>query len=140
MTRCELYEFLAKQSLGVVGSLSPEGNAQSALVGIAVTEELEIVFDTLNTTRKYRNLVANPNASVVIGWVNEITVQYEGEAFLPEGEELVRYKSSYFAKWADGPSRQNWPGLVYFVIRPRWIRYSDYNQQPPLIDEQEWRL
>jgi hypothetical protein len=140
MTRRELYEFLAKQSLGVVGSLSPEGNVQSALVGIAVTEELEIVFDTLNTTRKYRNLVANPKASVVIGWANEITVQYEGEAFLPEGEALARYKSCYFAKWADGPSRQNWPGLVYFAIRPRWIRYSDYNQQPPLIDEQEWRL
>ena len=140
MTRSELYQFIAKQSLAVVGSLSPEGVPQSALVGIAVTEDLEIVFDTLNTSRKYRNLVSNTRASVVIGWENETTVQLEGEAFLPGGDALMRYKNVYFAKWPDGPSRQSWPGLVYFVIRPRWIRYSDFNQQPPLIEEQAWDL
>ena len=140
MTRSELYQFIAKQSLAVVGSLSPEGVPQSALVGIAVTEDLEIVFDTLNTSRKYRNLVSNTRASVVIGWENETTVQLEGEAFLPGGDALMRYKNVYFAKWPDGPSRQSWPGLVYFVIRPRWLRYSDFNQQPPLIEEQEWDL
>jgi hypothetical protein len=140
MTRSELYQFIAKQSLAVVGSLSPEGILQSALVGIAVTEDLEIVFDTLNTSRKYRNLVSDTRASLVIGWENETTVQLEGQAFLPEGEALMRYKRVYFAKWPDGPSRQSWPGLVYFVIRPRWIRYSDFNQQPPLIEEQAWDL
>ncbi len=140
MTRSELYQFIAKQSLAVVGSISPEGIPQSALVGVAVTEGLEIVFDTLNTSRKYRNLVCNTRASVVVGWEDETTVQLEGEAFLPEGEALMRYKSVYFSKWPDGPSRQSWPGLVYFVIRPRWIRYSDFNRQPPLIEEQTWDL
>jgi pyridoxine/pyridoxamine 5'-phosphate oxidase len=140
MTRSELYQFIAKQSLAVVGSISPEGIPQSALVGFAVTEDLEVVFDTLNTSRKYRNLVSDTRASVVVGWENEATVQLEGEALLPEGAALMRYKSVYFAKWPDGPSRQSWPGLVYFVIRPRWIRYSDFNRQPPLIEEQAWDL
>jgi pyridoxine/pyridoxamine 5'-phosphate oxidase len=140
MTQLELYQFIAKQSLAVVGSISPEGVPQSALVGVAVTEDLEIIFDTLNTSRKYRNLVSNTRASVVIGWEHETTVQLEGEAFLPEGEALMRYKTVYFAKWPDGPSRQSWPGLVYFVTRPRWIRYSDFNQQPPLIEEHAWNL
>jgi pyridoxine/pyridoxamine 5'-phosphate oxidase len=135
MTRFELYEFIAGHSLAVLGSISAEGMPQSALVGIAVTEELEIVFDTLNSTRKYRNLTANANASLVIGWEGEKTVQFEGEALLPQGAELERYKKVYFAKWPDGPSRQSWPGLVYFVVRPRWIRYSDFNQRPPLIEE-----
>jgi pyridoxine/pyridoxamine 5'-phosphate oxidase len=135
MTRLELYEFIARHALGVLGSISAEGMPQSALVGIAVTEELEIIFDTLDSTRKYRNLTSNAKASVVIGWEGEQTVQFEGEAFLPKGEELQRYKEVYFAKWPDGPSRQGWPGLVYFVVRPRWIRYSDFDQRPPLIDE-----
>jgi hypothetical protein len=26
-----------------------------------------------------------------------------------------------------------WPGIVYFVVRPVWIRYSDFDQDPPLI-------
>jgi Pyridoxamine 5'-phosphate oxidase len=135
MTRGEIYRFLAGHTLGVVGSVSAEGEPQSALVGIAVTEELEIVFDTLESTRKYRNLVANARACVVVGWEGEKTVQLEGEAFLPVGEELARYKAVYFARWPDGPARQSWPGLVYFVIRPRWVRFSDFEQQPAVIEE-----
>jgi Pyridoxamine 5'-phosphate oxidase len=135
MTRFELYKFMAGHALGVLGSISAEGMPQSSLVGIAVTKELEIIFDTLDSTRKYRNLFSNSKASFVVGWEGETTVQFEGEAFLLEGEDRERYKSVYFAKWPDGPSRQNWPGLVYFVVRPRWIRYSDFNARPPLIEE-----
>ncbi|WP_353069238.1 pyridoxamine 5'-phosphate oxidase family protein [Tunturibacter empetritectus] len=135
MTKAELYEFLAGHKLAVVGSISGDGVPQSALVGIAVTEDLEIVFDTLNTTRKYRNLISNPKASVVVGWEGEKTVQLEGEASLPVGEELTRYKRVYFSAWPDGVSRQDWAGLVYFVVRPRWIRYSDFDQRPPRIEE-----
>jgi hypothetical protein len=29
----------------------------------------------------------------------------------------------------------SWPGIVYFVVRPAWIRYSDFDQSPPLIRE-----
>jgi pyridoxine/pyridoxamine 5'-phosphate oxidase len=118
-----------------VGSISPEGAPQSAVVGIAANRKLEIVFDTLNTTRKYRNLTADRKTSLVIGWEGEKTVQFEGEAFLPEGRELEEYKSLYFVQWPDGVERQNWPWLVYFVVRPRWIRYSDFAQRPPLIEE-----
>jgi len=135
VTKSELYQFVAGYALAVVGSISVEGAPQSALVGIAVTEDLEIVFDTLNTTRKYRNLTSNPMASVVVGWDGEKTVQFEGEAFLPEGKELTRYKKVYFSKWPDGADRQNWPGLVYFVVRPRWIRFSDFDERPPRIEE-----
>ena len=136
MTKVELFEFMSGCKLGVLGSVSPEGVPQSALVGIAVSEELEIIFDTLDTTRKFRNLAANCRASFVIGWEGEKTVQFEGEAFLPKGEELDRYKEIYFAAWLDGPGRQTWPGKTHFVVRPRWIRYSDFDQRPPLVEEQ----
>jgi len=135
MTKMELYEFLAGHRLAVLGSISAEGAPQSAVVGIAVTKELEIIFDTLNSSRKYRNLVAHSKACLVVGWDEEKTVQFEGEAFLPEGDELSRYKDVYFSTWPDGVDRQNWPGLVHFVVRPRWIRYSDFSQRPPRIEE-----
>jgi hypothetical protein len=138
MTRAELFAFISGCKLAVLGSVSPEGVTQSALVGIAVSEELEIIFDTLDTTRKFRNLTVNCRASFVIGWAGEKTVQFEGEAFLPEGEELDRYKKIYFATWPDGPERQSWPGMVYFVVRPRWIRYSDFDQRPAVVEEQSF--
>jgi len=50
--------FYFAKLVGVVGSISADGAPQSALVGFAVTDELEIVFDTLSDTRKYRNFVA----------------------------------------------------------------------------------
>jgi pyridoxine/pyridoxamine 5'-phosphate oxidase len=138
MTKAELFGFISGCKLAVLASVSPEGVPQSALVGIAVSEELEIVFDTLDTTRKFINLTGNRRASFVIGWVGEKTVQFEGEAFLPKGEELDRYKKIYFAAWPDGPARQSWPGMTYFVVRPRWIRYSDFDQGPPMIEEQSF--
>jgi hypothetical protein len=115
--------------------MSEDGHPQSALVGIAVTQELEIVFDTLNSSRKYRNLIQRPSCSLVIGWDGEQTVQYEGIATEYKGQELKRYQEAYFAVWPEGAVHASWPGITYFVVRPRWIRYSDYDQSPPLIEE-----
>jgi pyridoxine/pyridoxamine 5'-phosphate oxidase len=135
VTKLDIVNFCAAQRLAVLASLSMDGKPQSALVGIAVTADLEIVFDTVQTTRKYRNLIATPACSFVIGWSSEITVQYEGEAKELSVSELPRYKKIYFEKFPDGPSRQQWPGITYFVVRPRWIRYSDFAETPPQIEE-----
>jgi hypothetical protein len=135
MTKTELYQFLSAQKLGVLGYLSSGGAPRSALVGIAVTPDLDVVFDTVSSSRKYGCLAANPAASFAMGWAGEVTVQLEGQAFQPKGAELERYQQVYFAAWPDGPDRLNWPGIAYFVVRPKWIRYSDYDQRPPLIEE-----
>jgi hypothetical protein len=130
-----LHSFLVRYRYGVVSSLSSQGSPQSALVGIAVTPELEIVFDTIKSSRKYPNLVQRPACSVVVGWNGEQTAQIDGTAFEPKDAELRRYQEIYFATWPDGPDRLSWPGIAYFVVRPKWIRYSDYDQAPPQIEE-----
>jgi len=135
MTKAELFEFMASQTLAVLGSISLEGAPQSALVEIAVTDKLEIVFDTLDTARKYQNLIADRRACFVIGWEDEKTVQYEGEAVLLKDRELGWYRSLYVERRVNANERQNWPGIAYFVVRPRWIRFSDFSHLPPLIEE-----
>lgn len=130
-----LYEFIAGRKLAVLSTKSPSGDPQSALIGIAVTTELEIVFDTVSSSRKYANLLASPACSLVIGWEGEQTVQYEGRAEQLRPPERDRYLSCYYSAWPDGPSRRSWPGLVYFVVRPTWIRYSDFGCAPPVIME-----
>ena len=119
----ELAAFITACDLAVVSYLSAEGTPQSAVVGIAVTPELEIVFDTVSSSRKYRNLKARPQCSMAM-WRGEVTLQYEGIA-----EEVVDdgYKEAYFKKMPDGRDRLNWPGIAYFVVRPKWIRYSDFD-------------
>jgi general stress protein 26 len=138
MTFAELLQFMRGQRLAVQASTGPAATIQAALVGIAVTDSLELVFDSLETTRKVRNLRRVPNVAFVLGgWLtgDERTVQYEGVADEPTGDDLDRLKATYFAAWPDGPSRASWPGLVYIRVRPEWIRYSDFTNDPPTIVE-----
>jgi hypothetical protein len=100
-----------------------------------VTPEFEIIFDTVKNSRKFQNLMSNHGCSFVVGWTGEITVQYEGQAHQPEGAALARFQEVYFAKWPECRSHLSWPGITYFVVRPRWIRYSDFDQNPPFIEE-----
>jgi len=135
MKEGDLYRFISQCKLGVLSSIADSGAPQSALVGVATTENLEIVFDTVKTSRKYPNLIAKPDCSFVFGWTGEQTVQYEGTAEELTGERLKHYQEVYFHFWPDGPTRLSWPGIVYFVVRPKWIRYSDFDKNPPLILE-----
>ncbi len=88
------------------------------LSALPFRHQLEIVFDTVKTSRKYPNLKADPRIAIVTGWEGEQTVQYEGIAIEPEGRDLVHAKQTYFARWPDGIERQKWPAIAYFLVRP----------------------
>jgi hypothetical protein len=108
------------------------------VVGFAVTDRLEIIFDSVDTSRKIRNLLINQLISFVIGGLapgDERTVQYEGIADEPTGSELERMKAIYFSVFPNGTERLAWPGIVYTRVRATWIRYSDFNKSPPEILE-----
>ncbi|HEY3987986.1 MAG TPA: pyridoxamine 5'-phosphate oxidase family protein [Acidobacteriaceae bacterium] len=138
MEKTELLAYLRSQRLGILGTLSTSGEPQGALVGYAITPHFEIVFDTLRTTRKYRNILANPRVSFTVGNTagsgDERTVQYEGLGEEPTGDELARLQQVYFATWPDGVERKQWANITWIVIHPRWIRYSDFN----IPMTQEW--
>jgi general stress protein 26 len=135
MTRAELIHFLRKHKLAVQASVAPGGAPQAAVVGFAVSDELELIFDTLANTRKHENLRADPRIALVVGWDEEITAQIEGIADFPAGAELERVRECYFVAYPDGRDRLAWPGLTHVRVRPTWIRYSDFTQDPPDIFE-----
>ncbi|MGB2627969.1 MAG: pyridoxamine 5'-phosphate oxidase family protein [Candidatus Acidiferrum sp.] len=135
MNLSEVFQFMDGERLGVLATVSDQGSPEAALMGVVVTPELELIFDTLNTTRKYSNIKKNPRVAFVIGCSSEISVQYEGVAEELSGDDLAKYKRHYFAKFTDGPARENWPGMTYFVVRPRWLRFCDYNPGSRRIEE-----
>ena len=132
----EVFQFMNRERLAVLATADDKGQPEAALMGFAVTPELEIIFDTVKTSRKYPNLKANPRVAWVIGCTTEITIQYEGIAEEFEGERLAKYKKVYFAAFPDGPARESWPGITYFVVRPKWVRYCDYNPASRRIEEE----
>ena len=137
MTRADLVRLLREHRLAVVSTVGPDGGPQSAVVGCAISDDLEIVFDTLEDTRKARNLRRDPRVSLVIGWDREATAQIEGLADFPTGPELERARACYFETHPDGRDRLAWPGITHVRVRPGWIRWSDFTQQPPLVFESD---
>jgi Pyridoxamine 5'-phosphate oxidase len=119
----------------VQASVSPTGAAKAAVVGIVVSDDFEVFFDTSATSRKVENLRRDPR--VIGGTIagDERSAQYEGIADEPTGAELRRLKELYFASFPDGREREAWPEIAYIRARPSWIRYTDFNQDPPATIE-----
>lgn len=138
MTRADILQFMRGHSLAVQASVSLLGAPQAAVVGFVVTDDFEVVFDTVDTTRKVVNLRRNGQCALVIGGLvdgDERTLQFEGVSDEPVGADLERLKELYFVRFPDGRDRQHWPGLTYIRVRARWLRYSDFNQSPPAVTE-----
>lgn len=133
-------DFISKQMIAVISTVTPEGNPEAAVLEFGDTDDLELIFDTFTTYRKYKNLQQNKRIACVIGWDKNITVQYEGKARKLSGRELEKCKRLYFLK---NPKAQKWeskPEIAYFKIIPAWIRYSDLSVHPWKIYEISLRI
>jgi hypothetical protein len=144
ISRNELVEFLRSCPLATVATISTDGAPQAAIVGVAVSERFELVFDTVDTSRKFHNVQREPRIAVVFGAAgayrsgshDERTLQYEGRADVPSGEDLERVRETiYFKQFPDGRERLKWPHIAHVSVRPVWMRYSNYNANPPEIVE-----
>ncbi|MBK6519964.1 MAG: pyridoxamine 5'-phosphate oxidase family protein [Polyangiaceae bacterium] len=126
--------FLRGARHGVVASTAADGEPQAAVVGLAVTDALELVFDTLGTTRKAANLRRDGRAAVVFTR-GTATAQLEGVADEPTGPELERLLEVYYDAFPDGRERATWPGITWFRVRPTWVRTTDFGAEPPAVTE-----
>jgi general stress protein 26 len=131
-----IYQFISQHLLGVVTTVNKDNTPEAALVGIAVSEELEIIFDTVTSSRKYHNILQNPQVALVIGWDNDVKFLYECYAtVLGDDAEAKSLKEIYFKAYPDGRDRvKTMPGLVHIKVTPRWLLYSNFNQ-PQIIEE-----
>ena len=133
-----LLRFIREHRLAVEASVAVSSAAQAAVVGFAISDDFEIIFDTLDSTRKVANIRRNPRVAFAIGGLtpgDERTAQYEGVADEPTGADLDRLTEIYYRVYPDGRARRSWAGLIYIRVRPIWIRYSDYNVDTPHIVE-----
>jgi pyridoxine/pyridoxamine 5'-phosphate oxidase len=137
MTLQQIFDIARSKRYLIVSTVNESGAPEAALMGFAWTEANEVVFDTLSTSRKAVNLIRNPATALVIGWEDGISLQIEGVARRPAGEDLANAKEAYFREWPDGRARENWPDIAYIVVQPKWIRYSNYSGVPVI---EEFRL
>jgi general stress protein 26 len=128
LTKEIIYAYLTQHKFGVLSTVTANNHPEAAVVGFIVTPDLRIFCDTLSTSRKYLNILANPSVAYVVGWDDEKTVQLEGVARVPVGDELNALLEFYYKVFPDGKDRNlNWPDIAYIVVDPKWIRYSDFS-------------
>ena len=64
----EIFDIAKRKRFLVVSTINESNAPEAALMGFALTQANEVVFDTLSTSRKAVNLARNPAAALVIGW------------------------------------------------------------------------
>lgn len=140
--KATISQFLQAQPLASIATVAPGSpQPEAALVAFAQTGQLELIFETFVNSRKWHNLQANPHVSFVIGGDarQHITLQYEGIAQLVPADEAERYIAIFLAK--DTPCTEQFlrdPRARLLLVRPTWLRYTDYTQQPPQAIEQQF--
>lgn len=131
--RAALIEFMREQPWAVVATTTPKG-PEAAVIGVVITDDLEIVFDSEVSSRKVQNLRRDPRVALVIGWDSGKTVQYEGIADEPSSSALDPLRARYLARFPDGVERAAKSDIAYVRVKPTWIRFSDFTGPTPVVD------
>src|SRR5215472_318633 len=125
LTKKAALDFLKGVDLGAIATATARSGPQVALINFAVTDDLELIFETIQTTRKCENLREDPRVAFM-AWRGDQTLQYEGVADEPDEFALRELLDVYFAAVPEARGHQGWPGLIYVRVRPSWIRLSRY--------------
>jgi len=130
----KVLDFLKTQKEMVIAT---ESNSipEAALMGFCEYDNLNLMFGTDTTTRKFQNIQNNSRVAIVFGHSDGITVQYEGIVSIIIGTEIEEYKKKYFEKQPQAKKYETDPNQVYLKVMPIWIRYTDYNKEPEEIFE-----
>jgi PPOX class probable F420-dependent enzyme len=133
MTRERFVAFVRAVRLGVVATVDPDGNPEAALVGLAVTDAGDLIFDSPSDARKMRNLRHAPRVAVVIGADDAVSVQVEGDAEILAGADRAACGATYLAQFPG--SRALDDGFSLVRIRPDWLRCYDARVEPARVAE-----
>jgi general stress protein 26 len=119
--------------LAVVATTSASGQPEAALVGIATTDDGDLLFNAPTAARKTTNLAANPKVALVVGWTNDVSFQAEGLADPLSDEQRLNHAAAYEAQHPG--SRSLNPDFILYRVTPTWIRKYDAGVTPPSLTE-----
>lgn len=131
----DLVAYARRQPWAVEATVAAGGAPQAAVIGVVVTDRLELFFDTDENARKTANLRRDPRVAFVVGWDEGQTLQLEGVADEPTGDDLAALLALYRARFPDADARAAGRPIAYFRVRPTWVRHTDFRRGVPEIVE-----
>jgi len=114
--------------------IDKKGKTESAVMAIAVNDKGEVLMSTEPNTRKIQNLPINPLSSIIVGGLDSPSVQLDGETIIASGAMAQEVKNQILAIHPDTADYLS-ATSVFLKFTPKWLRYSDFSQNPPEILE-----
>ena len=136
-TKQDVYDFLNAYTTGAISTVNADGKPNAAIIGFGQTKDLQIVFGTGNTTRKYQNIMRDPHVAFAIGGGTPETIQYEGVARELDKSELDIVEATHWKKNPSSKKHAERPTERYFIVMPTWIRYTKVDEDPWVVEEIE---
>ena len=128
-------EFIKKNDFCVLSTSSKTGKSESAVMALTVKDDFTLLMNTAGTTRKIINLLENPQVSVIVGGLkNDPSVQIDGKASVIEGDE-AKTACAYMLNVHPELKDYGIETGKFISITPNWLRWVDFTQNPPVIEE-----
>lgn len=121
----QLVAFTNLHGDGVVSTLGPRGEPQSAYLSLAAMDDGSLVFDARADSRKIANLRGDGRVAVTVGGRDGASLQCEGIASLPVGEDRARCVAAFLERFPEFSASID-GGAVVVWIRPTWARFGEY--------------
>ncbi|QEO13789.1 hypothetical protein FLP10_04645 [Agromyces intestinalis] len=130
-----LIAYVNRERYGVVATTGRDGAPGAAYLPFAATDAGELVFDTKPDSRKVANLRADGRVAVVIGGPSGTTLQAEGVADFPEGDERSRCVDAYLATYPEFAGSVRGGGVEVVRVRLAWARFGDFRTAAAQVAE-----
>lgn len=135
LDRDSVVAFIRTHGDGVLSTLGPDGSPQSAYLTLTVTDRGELVLDAREASRKVANLRQDSRVAVVVGGADGVTLQAEGLADFPAGDEWQRCADAYQEAFPRFASSLHDPAIVVVRVRIVWARLSDFRSPTAVLRE-----
>lgn len=120
----DVSEFMNSNMTCILATVGGSGAPGAARVGFSHDKEFRILIATNESTRKYKNLLANPKVALVVGDSKDTTLQYEGIAKNISMSQLGQRLELHYEKLPGARNYLNKPGQAFFLINPTWLRFT----------------
>ncbi|OGK32398.1 hypothetical protein A3F57_04840 [Candidatus Roizmanbacteria bacterium RIFCSPHIGHO2_12_FULL_36_11] len=135
----KILDFIKKSRVSVLATVLVNGSPHVAAMHYSHGDNpLEIYFSVDKTSLKCQLLLKKKKcqASVVIGFSEQdwLTLQMDGLiSIVGDREELKTIKTIHYKKNPNSQEFENDPNTIFLIFKPKWIRYTDFNFEPPRI-------
>lgn len=126
-------DFLKGETYCVISTVSSSSASESAYVAFSENDKLEVTIGTSKKSRKFQNIISNPNVSIVFGFGGQTTLQYEGVARVLAGEELEKVAANHYQKHPGAVKYEKDPSQTYLLVQPVWARIT--KSGPVVLEE-----